>query len=129
MPVTHRIDKSLRVVFSTLDGVVTADEIRDANRGLLEDPGFESSFEQLADHRGITELRLTSNDVQQLAATSPFGEGSRRAFVVGDSPDHFGMARQFEMWQSRIAEVTVFRSMVKARRWLGLEGPPAAGTS
>ena len=88
MPVTHRIEASLRVVFSTFHGVVTADEIRIANQGLLDAPAFESSFRQLLDHKKATELDLTAEEIQTLAGISPFGEGSRRAFLVGDSRGH-----------------------------------------
>jgi hypothetical protein len=124
MPVAHRIEASLRVVFSTLHGVVTADEIRIANQELLDAPAFESSFRQLVDNRRITELVLTAEDIQALADISPFGEGSRRAFVVGDSLVHFGMARQFALARHWVDEVNVFRSMPEARRWLGIAEPP-----
>ena len=120
MPITDRVDTSLRIAFSIYRGVVTVEEIRAARPELLRHPGFEPSFRQLADNREITHLDLRADDLQELAAASAFGQDSCRAFVVS-KPAHFGMARQFEMWQHRTGKLRIFRDMEEARRWLGLE--------
>ncbi len=121
MPVSYRIDRERRIVFTEASGVVTDSELIEFQKQLRDDPEFEPDFHQLSDCRAIDEVGVTSEGVQEAASRSPFGQGSLRAIVVS-SDVAFGMARMFENLRHEAQdEVRVFRNAQEARRWLGLE--------
>jgi hypothetical protein len=124
VPVSYRIDREGRTVFTKASGVVTDADVLEFQKRLGDDPDFETDFRQLADCRAIEEIALTRGGVEEASSRSPFGAGSLRAFVVsGDAA--FGMARMFENLRHRARdEVRVFRDVEEARRWLGL--PPTS---
>ena len=120
MPVNHRIDESLGIVFTTYWGVVTVEEIRAARPELLGHPGFEASVGQLADCREVTELQLSADDIRSLADFVSSKGGGRRAIVVSTNLV-FGMSRMYELWLAEGDGVQVFRDLAEARAWLGLD--------
>ncbi len=121
MPLTYRIDKSLKTVFSKGEGVVTSRELIDFQWALLRDPNFEPSFNHLLDGTAITEFDLPADDFLSVASRDPFGTRSRRAYVISDGLIGHGM---FRMGQSlRDAEPgdsELFHDIAEARKWLGL---------
>ncbi len=121
MPVSHRIDREHRIVFTEASGVVTDSDLIECQKQLRDDPEFEPDFRQLADCRAIDEVGVTREGVEEASSRSPFSQGSLRAIVVS-SDAAFGMARMFENLRHEARdEIRVFREAEKARRWLGLE--------
>jgi len=109
------------MVFTTGSGVLTDEDCFGHVRTLSTDPDFKPSMDQLADLTHVTEVRLTASGIHRMADRNPFGEGSRRAFVVTDDVA-FGMARMYQILTSDHAhDLTVFRDLAEARAWLGLE--------
>ena len=96
MPLEHRVEVSLRTVFTKPFGAFTDEDARGHVKDLRKHPDFESDFNQLFDAREVTSVGLSGACVREVAATRFFGEGSLRAFVVG-TDIAFGMVRMFEM--------------------------------
>ena len=120
MATSYKIDKDLEVVYSTASGVATDEEFLAHQRQLSRDPDFQPYFRQLLDGREITSLEVTPEGIRALIAGNPWGSGARRALVAADETA-FGMARMFELGRPNPQdEFRVFRSMEKARAWLGL---------
>jgi hypothetical protein len=120
MPIEYRIEVPLRTLFTTVFGVFTDADARGLVEGLRNEPDFGSDFDQLFDARGVTSVELSGRCVREIAAVRMFGEGSRRAFVVGTDVA-FGMARMFEMLRDdALDQIRVFKNIEDARAWLGL---------
>lgn len=120
MPVTYRIERSLGVVFSTCEGVLTCQEICDHERALLQDPDFDSSFNQLIKLTGVTTFDLSSDEVCKVAKIETLR--ARRAMVVSEDPLLFGMVRMYQILRdSDPDDIQVFHDIKAARKWLGLE--------
>ncbi len=121
MPVSFHIDAARGIVFTTAEGVVTDHDMADYRRRLVVDCNFRPDLDQLSDYRGATEFRVSTKFQAELAARSPFGEGARRA-VVADRDEVYGVLRAAETIHSdRPDEFRLFRDMVEARQWLGLD--------
>ena len=122
MPVTYRINSSLRMVFSRGEGEVTEAEILDHRRRLRENQDFQPSFSQLVDLREVTKAALSHADMRVIASrTNLFNKESRRA-LVAQNDAVFGLARMYQMLREEGPEkIMVFREMPEARRWLGLD--------
>ena len=121
MSVSYRIDKSLGVVFTKQEGVVTYQEVSDHQQALLQDPDFDPSFDQLVDGTKITDTSISGTEFRLISTTNVFGEGSRRAFVAPALPAIYGMYRMGKILRdSESDEMQVFRDIEEARKWLGL---------
>ena len=121
MPVISQVDSSLGVVFSTMQGVVTAEDIWSQVERLNTDPAFQPSFDHLVDMRGTTRFDVSEKGMHFVSSHSVFNEKSRRAIVAEKDLD-FGMARMYEMLrETKPDQIKVFRDMAEARRWLGLD--------
>ena len=125
MPIFSQIDSSLGVVFSTFQGVVTANDLLTQIEVIHTDPAFQPSFNHLVDMRGATRFDVSSEGIRLVSTHSAFNEKSHRAIVAGKN-DIFGMARMYQSfreWYDKPDQVRVFRDMEEARRWLGFETP------
>ena len=89
--------------------------------GTVRDPNFAVDFSQLADMSEVSRLDVSTDVVHYIAATTPFGEGSKRALVAG-SDIVYGMARLYgTVAEQRPGEFRAFREMSSAIEWLGLQ--------
>lgn len=124
MPCDYVIEVERQVVRATLSGPVTGRELRDLRERIAADPRFRPDHSLLIDLTNAVGTALTSADLQDLARTSTFARGARRAFVAPD-PETFGLSRMFQTYReiSGGQELTeIFRNMADAERWLA-EGP------
>ncbi|MCL4301119.1 MAG: hypothetical protein KJ077_35635 [Anaerolineae bacterium] len=120
MPAFYYIDPQLRIVFSSLEGVVTDEEALNHEERLCYDPHFEPDFSQLIDCRRVTEVRATNDFIRFIAVRSPFSSKAHRAIVAGTDLV-YGLARMYQMLRADEEQIRVFRDMEEARRWLGIE--------
>jgi len=121
VPATYRIDRERRIILSTASGVLTDHDIREHQQQLRSDPDFDASFDQLWDHRDVTDFQITTATLRDLATARSFKPGSRRA-VVTPSDLGFGLARMFQTLHEEAPEdLRVFRTIEEARSWLGLD--------
>ena len=121
MPASYRIDKSLGVVFTKGEGVLTGQDILTHEQRLREDQDFDPSYNQLIDLRDVIEFAASAAEMQTISRYHVSNEKSRRAFVA-EKDISFGMARMYEMLRDAAPDqITVFRDMAEARRWVGLD--------
>jgi hypothetical protein len=120
MPYSFVIDPEHRLVISAAWGILRGEELVAHARALKAEPGFEPSFAQVADLRGITEVLVGSAGLLSLARHNPFGAGSRRAVIVATDVV-FGMARMYGLMSDDTPdELRVFREEAEALEWLGI---------
>jgi hypothetical protein len=119
VPFTYQIDAERHLVLTTASGVVTAEEILDHQKRLVNDPAFDPHFSQLVDLTQATRTDVHAHHVRAFAAKSVFTRDSRRAFVAG-GPVAFGLARMYELMRETSGEIgiQVFDTREKALRWL-----------
>ena len=125
MPARYRIDKFLGVVFSTGEGVITAEDILTHGQRLRVDPDFDPSYNQLIDIRDAIKLGITTEDIPEIVALEDiFSEQCRRA-IVAETNFMFAMGRMLQIYsESSAGRTHVFHDMDAARRWLGLNQAP-----
>lgn len=124
MPADFRIDTTTGVVFSNAWGELTDADLRDHQTRLKSEAGFTPSLNQLFDFRDVTSVEVTSLGIRTLADRNPFGDQSKRAFVVNDGNlAMFGMLRMFQILTDEYPdELRVqYDHIEAARQWLGLD--------
>jgi hypothetical protein len=120
MPCDYAIDVERGLVQTRLWGSVTPADLLDVRDRMAVDPAYGPHLSILIDMREVERFALTTGDVQVLARTSKFGQGSRRAFVAS-SPSSFGLARMFQSYREindGLEETAVFETMEAAEVWL-----------
>ena len=108
------------IVITRVTGSPVFEEIRDHQRALEKSPGFDPDFHHLFDLTEVQNLRVSTEEIRNLASTTLFSPTSRRAVVAPrDAP--FGLSRMYEGFSS-LPEGTlmVFRSRKEALAWLGI---------
>ncbi len=119
MPISYRIDKSLRMVFTTAQGVLTGQDILTHLPRLREDPDFDPSYDQLVDFRDVIEIPIPRGEMETISMHHVF---NGRGAVVAEKDIGFGMMRMYEVLSKfEPDQFKVFRDMAEARRWLGLD--------
>jgi hypothetical protein len=119
VPVSYKIDKNRRLVWSTAWGVFSYDDIVTHKDRLLSDPDFDPSYSQIADLTQVTRSKLTTNEVQVFAQFQAFSPGSRRALVAKDD-GLFGLGRMYATLRDIRGEsgIGVFRNVEDALDWI-----------
>jgi hypothetical protein len=115
------IDVERRLVTSVAEGVLDFAAVTEHMRGLLADPHFDPTFNQLADFSQVTEVRLSADEIQTLAARKVFAAGSRRAGVAPDDLV-YAIGRMYDAYRRLSGgkeEGRVFRTRAEALQWLG----------
>jgi len=119
VPGEYRIDRSERVVYSRAWGVFTDADLAEIRAALFKDPAFNPDLAILIDLSDVTELKLTSRALLNLAMTTRFAPTVRRA-LVASSDVAYGMGRMFAILTGREERVQVFRDRASALEWLGV---------
>ena len=120
------IDKEQQLVISTGSDRLAFAEVKAHQDQLLNDPDFNSEFNQLIDLRAATSLDLSVDEAKIIARRRLFSPTSRRAFVAAN-PTIFGMGRMMEAYNelsNAASQVRVFYDLPSALKWLGLESRP-----
>jgi hypothetical protein len=126
MPVRYVIDKESQLVVTTGLGRLTFAESLAHQDQLLNDPDFNSEFNQLIDLTAATSLDISVAEAKRLAMRNPFSSTSRRAFVA-TNPSIFGLGRLMEVYHEMSAVVSlvcVFYDLPSAMKWLGVDSVP-----
>ena len=121
MPVDYAIDRSRGFVHIQGKGVVTDAELFELRQRMRSDTDFAPGLSQLFDFSAATRLEVSYEVVRELAEDGPKHVADvRRAFVAADD-EAFGLGRVFEISRSPMpGEVSVFKCLAEATRWLGL---------
>lgn len=126
MPTNYLIDSERRLVQMRAWGVCTNADLRDVHHRLVEDPSFRADYRCVASIEAVTECKVDSCVIAEVASWPVFDVGTRRAFVATTDVG-FGLARMFSMHAEAVGQnVQVFRSEREAMEWL--ESPVQAGT-
>lgn len=126
MPGGYLIDQTRSIVLTRAWGVLKDSEVIAHARALAADPRFAPPLNQLSDFRDVTEFQVTAATIREMVTLSPFGAGSRRAFVMG-ADFGFGLARMFEIMRNPSPdEIQVVRDLDSALQWLGVAGKKQA---
>jgi len=121
MSVSYLIDTERRIVFSRGWGVMTDAEIAAHPQSLRADPRFDAEFHQIVDFRALTQIRVSSGGLREVARMNPFRRDARRAFVVATS-EAFGLVRMFGFFtDSSHEKFAVFHEIEPAFEWIGLD--------
>ena len=123
MPILFRLEPRPGLVFTTLHGVLTADDLAAYRTVLAADPAFHATFREFLDASALSSVAVPCSHLRDLARRSVFAAGARRA-IYAPTPLAFGVARVFHAYYDGPVELHVFRERGEARRWLGL--PKAA---
>ena len=121
MPTSYIIDKARGLVVNRFWGVLTDDEVRDHRLRLAADTAFNPSFHHLADMRELLVAAVSDAVVAEVARSSVFGRGARRAFVLDEGQYlRSGLARLFEQYakQAPGQRIKVFHELEMAERWV-----------
>jgi hypothetical protein len=125
MSATYTIDLKRGIVLSKAVGKLLGADLLENLTRLSADPDFRSDLNQMADFREVTALEISTDDMKELAAKTPFGAGSRRAIVV-NSQLAYGLSKIYRsMVEGESTEIKVFKDYSQACQWLGIS-PEAA---
>jgi hypothetical protein len=127
MPIRIRVDSAGRVRHAVLEGTIGDDELVDVYAGVLADPDFDPTLNDLVDARAVRRVDVTPAGLRRLAdlvqQIDRLSLPTKIAVVAADDVA-YAAARMYEALrasQHAPAEHRVFRDMAEARRWLGLE--------
>jgi hypothetical protein len=120
VPATYRLEPDKRVVVTRFSGDVSDEDLLQHSASLAADSAFESSFNQIVDTRGVSNVGVTAEGIRELAGVTPFSPESRRA-IIADSDVVFGLSRIFELSTGADSDhFRVCRTPEDALDWLGV---------
>jgi hypothetical protein len=123
MPIAFRIDKESGIVYTTIEGRITTDELLESLERFMNHPDFSPGLNGLADLRNI-EMDTFSADVRRIAELMVEYRnkiGPSKTAVVISKDVTFGMTRMFQSFSEQSSiKTAIFRDMEEALRWLGV---------
>ena len=124
MALTQVLDPVRGLVVNVASGTVNAQEMRENQQALRDDPAFKPSFKLLVDMRQVVDPDVTSEELRDLALSSPFDPGVRRAYVVS-SRTQFGKTRLYQaIIGARSHKYGIFETWDEAVAWIESDDPP-----
>jgi len=119
MPIAVSIDTQRRIIIATLEGFIDFKTIVDVSNRIMSDPAFDPSFHCLVDGTAITDIRVTIDELRELAVLFPFKSITKEALVASRGLA-YGIARQFGAFREVVksGEIQVFSSRDEAMTWL-----------
>ena len=123
MPTSYRIDKDAGVVYRTMSGVVTTDELLESYVTMLGHPDFRSGMKALTDMRELkpTAFRADVIRVAEFVRKHQDKIGDLRMAIVVSTDASYGMVRELEAeLEGAPVELSLFRDIGEAEEWLGV---------
>lgn len=121
MPVTYRIDKTKKIIYTTCVGDVTPDEVFDHFRVLVQDPDCPDRLNvmlDLSESASVPEshqLREVVDQIESIRHKVRFGVCA----IVASRDVLFGMSRMFQVFAEKwFREIRVCRARDEAEAWL-----------
>lgn len=123
MPITYKVDASLAVVFARWTGVITAQDVTEYMRTLLNDKQAIACGRSIADAREC-EIRIAGATLSDLvrSAVQPTLTGWTAALLVS-TPAQYGTARQVQVLTEKFMRTAVFTDEAAARAWITAARP------
>lgn len=120
MPASYEIDTKRKLVVTRVWDPATEEDVLEHGKRLRADPLFDPTYKQLADMSGVTQIRVSTNTLEELSRGQLFAPGAQRAFIASKDAV-FGMLRKYELHAESVGQtVRVFRDRKSAEDWLGL---------
>jgi hypothetical protein len=128
MEITRHIDTDKRIMYATVTGEITLDDVRADIERLVTQPVYPPGIPGLIDMRNATS-QLRADEIQRLAyMVKSHGDvvgRTRRALLVSNDL-LYGMYRMFAAYVADgPTEYRVFRDEDEARRWIEEASEPA----
>jgi hypothetical protein len=120
MSTSFTIDTHLGVIFTTCRDKVTDSEVQNYLHAVAQDPAYSPVFKHLIDCTPVTSFDVSADLTRAVAGRKLFSSRSQCA-IVAPQDYIFGMARMFELQHG--GAVQVFRNIVEAQKWLGIDQP------
>jgi hypothetical protein len=120
---SFRVDKEAGIVYRTISGEVTTDELLRSYAAVLRHPDFRPGMKALTDMRGIKPKAFRSDVLRVAEFISKHEDeiGDLRIAVVVSADASYGIVRELEAELERTpVEIGLFRDMAEAEEWLGL---------
>lgn len=122
--IEYSIDRTKGIVYTRLDGKLTAADIRSYALSLREDPQFAPTLSEIVDLRQVEDLHITPDEAISLAdIADPFAMTSPRAFV-SQNEAQTNLARMHQMLRSPAKAIRIFDNMEAAEQWIRANDPP-----
>ena len=121
MEITKHIDKSKELTVFTVKGVLNFDDTMPVVKAFYDGDPTKHVIWDMSD---ITEIHLTSEEVEKIATFPPRIEGKRelgKTAFVAQKDILFGLSRMFEAYSSIVNSpypIMVFRSIEEAYKWI-----------
>ena len=123
MSTSFRIDKDAGVVYRTISGEVSIEELVASYTEVFAHPDYHPGMKALTDMSGVTPSAFR-RDVLRLAefARSRASDiGPLQIAVVVSSDTSYGMVRELEATLAQLPiNIALFRDLAAAEKWLGL---------
>ena len=118
MPVTYSIDHARRLVTNLATGILSDDDMREAQAKMRGDPEWNACYSQLFDLTAVSDVRISTDYLRAMAANTAFAPGARRALVV-NKPVLFGLSRMYQVFLGDAGnDFGVFYNRQEAEDWL-----------
>lgn len=124
---SFRVDKDAGIVYRTMSGEVTTDELLESYAATLKHPDFRPGMKALTDMRELKPKAFRSDvlRVAEFVLKHRDQIGDLRIAVVVSADASYGLMRELEAELERSpVQIGLFRDMAEAEEWLGL--PPDA---
>jgi len=118
MPARHVVHVDERLVYTTVSGVVTFDEVLQQLASLRADPNFSPDFDEIVDMSGASDVRLGYDEFKRMDLLDPFSETSKQAIVIPTNPAVYGVTRMYHLIQNEDPTIKIFRTEQEAREWV-----------
>jgi len=118
MPARHVVEVEPPLVYTTLSGVVTFDDIVQLIAGLRADPQFNPDLNEIVDLSSASDVRLGYPEFKRLEELDPLADTSKRAFVIPTNPAVYGVTRMYQLIQNEDPSIRIFRTEAEAREWV-----------
>lgn len=132
MPTIYVIDKEAGILYRTLSGVVTTDELLESFDEALRDPNYRPGMHMLADMREVTTTAHKADVARVASYVKGHLEeiGPLKVAVVAPTAASFGLIRMLQAYlEGAPVDLGVFREMGEAEEWLGAKQGAATGTA
>ncbi len=128
MPITHRFDGSLNVLFVEMHGIITDEELLHYAKTVTTDTEIPQTHHELIDVSEVQVPKASTDSLRRVATTFQDAERtpeSVKIAFVATADAAYGAARMYQVFRAGSrASFHVFRKMDEARDWLGLPPQP-----
>lgn len=122
MPISHRIDSTKKVVYTTFEGEITEQQFVRHAKEVSSDPKLDGSFVELIHAETSSMSGVTSSGVREAADVLRASTGIRKIGILASRDIEFGLARMIQLLVAEsLVEIRAFREQAEAMSWLGIE--------